>query len=200
MNTKILLAIAVLTIGIFVMPQTVALFAGQHDWYDTTQPGNQVLCSKCHADIAAEMSQPGNVNAIHKAQSSDGGCEGCHIIAPTQKEGLTKGPGGQFHAAAAPACLDCHGGTGPGLSALEIVNGPEEVHRPFINESINSKFLKGANEACISCHTHVKVNATWSRATTIAFDAIERTLPDGSHTWNVTNFNATGVNVTTTSG
>jgi hypothetical protein len=200
MDKKILLGIAIFAIGIFVLPETVALFAGQHDFYDTLQTGNQVLCEKCHADVIAELSQPGAVNAVHKAQSADNGCSGCHITAPVQKEGLQQGPGGQFHASASPACIDCHGGTGPGLDAREILTGSEEVHRPFANESNVSKFLKGANEACIACHTHIRVNITWSKATTLEFTATELTLPDGSHYWNITNFNATGVNITTTSG
>jgi len=142
------------------------------------------------------------VNGLHRTQVGDTtGCDSCHITTAPGIEGITQGPGGQFHAAASPACLDCHSGRGGGgRSALEIVNGTEEVHKAFVNESVRSRFLKGANEACISCHTHIGVNITWSRATTIEFNAAEVVLSDGSHSWTVDNFDATGVNITRTSG
>lgn len=205
MQKKIWLFIAVFAIGIVILPQTIAMFAGQHNWYDTTQAGNQVLCAKCHTDIFNELSQgpSTSVNGLHRQQVGDNtGCDACHVTtAPVTQEGLVQGPGGQFHAAASPACLDCHSGNGGGgKSALEIVNGTEEVHKAFINQSVIAKFLKSSNEACISCHTHIGVNITWSRATTIEFNASETVLSDGSHSWTVGNFDATGTNVTTTSG
>lgn len=202
MDKKIWLVVAAISIGVIVLPQTIAMFAGQHDWYDTPLSGNQVPCAKCHADIFQELSQPGTVNTLHRSQSGDTtGCDACHITTSPVLEGLTQGPGGQFHAAASPACLDCHSGKGGGgLSALEIVNGTEEVHKAFVSQSEISKFLKGANEACISCHTHIGVNITWTKATTIEFNATETVISDGSHSWTVGNFNAVGVNVTKTSG
>jgi hypothetical protein len=54
MNTKLLLGIAVLAIGIGVLPQTLALFSNQHNFYDTiNNPTGAVPCLKCHADIFA---------------------------------------------------------------------------------------------------------------------------------------------------
>src|SRR3972149_3112889 len=107
MKKKILLGIIIMVIGIGILPQTVALFAGQHDWYDTTQSGNQVPCEKCHSDINTELSQPGTTNAIHKVM----GCEQCHVTAAPNSEGIFQGPGRQFHAAATAACIDCHNTT-----------------------------------------------------------------------------------------
>lgn len=204
MNKKFLLGVAILAIGLVVFPQTIAMFAGQHNFYDTVlTTGNDIPCNKCHADIAAELNQPGSVNGYHRALSADGGCGACHITGPIEYENLQQGEGGQFHASASPACLDCHSGQGApylGADAREILTGSEEVHKPFANQSIDSKFLKGANEACISCHTHIGVNITWRKATTIEFNATEITLPNGNHSWIVSNFTATGVNITKTSG
>ena len=196
-----------MAIGIVILPQTIAMFAGQHNWYDTTLAGNQVPCEKCHSDIADELSQPGTANLIHKIM----GCEQCHITAAPNSEGFTQGPGGQFHAAATASCIDCHNdgllfgtfdhvaivpyersgqvgcttchrGTIPGnFSAANIFKGSEEVHKDFANDAKNSSLLKDRNEACISCHTHVRVDITWRRATSMEF-------------------NATGVNITQTSG
>ena len=203
MNKKIWLTVAVIAIGIVVLPTTIAMFAGQHNFYDTiTNPTSAVPCLKCHQDVYDEITTPGSgaVNAVHAGLSSGGGCDACHATIAPGKEGLTRGVNGQFHAAAAPACLDCHGSTGPGLSADTIVNGTAEVHKAFVNQSFTAQFLKGANEACISCHTHIIVNITWTKATTITFNSTETVLPDGNHSWIVGNFNATGTNVTTTSG
>ncbi len=202
MEKKVWLLIAVLAIGVLVLPQTIAMFAGQHNWYDTFQP-NAIPCEKCHADIFSEISSgTGGVNAAHRALSGNTGCDACHVTTAPTIEGLTKGPGGQFHAAAAPACLDCHSGNGQGggAGAAEILNGTEEVHKAFANQSLISKFLKGANEACISCHTHIGVNITWTKATTINFDAAETVLSDGSHSWTVDNFGVSGTNITHTNG
>lgn len=201
MQKRYWLIIAIAAIGIVILPQTIAMFAGQHNWYDTTLPGSQVPCAKCHTDIFDELNSNGTVNLMHRTQAGDAtGCDACHITTAPGLEGLTQGPGGQFHAAASPACMDCHSGTGGGgLSAMEIVNGSAEVHTAFYDQSLIATFLKGANEACISCHTHIGVNITWQKATTIEFSSTEVVLPDGSHSWIVGSFNATGVNITHTS-
>ena len=207
MNLKIdskmaLLGIAIVMLGLFILPETIAMFVGQHDFYDTTTASNGINCLKCHGDVRDELNRASAVNLFHRFGYDDARmCEACHMTtAPQLKEGLKQGPGGQFHAAAAPACIDCHGGTGPGNGAREIMTGSEEVHKAFANESNSSKLLKGANEACISCHTHIGVNITWTKATTIEFNSKEVVRPDGSHYWNITQFNATGVNVTKTTG
>lgn len=205
-----ILLLAVVGLGIIVLPETYSLFSGQHDFYDTTTSGI-IPCEKCHSDITAELSQPGNVNIIHKIMN----CDQCHVTAAPNSEGLKQGPGGQFHAAATASCLDCHNKTllygtfdhsriiGSGLgcqtchrdprsipgsfSAVEIFS-QEESHRNFADEAGNSKLLKGSNEACISCHTHVRVNITWTKATHMTMNAIVNT--DGS--WSVTNISAEG--------
>ncbi len=195
----ILIGIAISSIGIVALPQTLALFAGQHNFYDTIEQGpDAVPCGKCHADIYAELTQPGSVNSEHLKQ----GCDGCHITAPVDKESLTQGGGinMDFHAAAAPACLDCHSGTGPGKDARSILVGPEEVHRPFALEANSSNLLKSSNEACIACHTHVAVDINWTKGYKISFNAMEFIAIDGTHNWTVNNFAAEGTAVVQTYG
>lgn len=160
MNPKfLLLLVAIVAIGIIVLPETLAMFAGQHNMYDTIATGNQVPCQKCHADIASELNQPGSVNAVHNAQ----GCEGCHVTVAPGKEGLTKGV--DFHASALPLCLDCHDGS-VGKDARTI-NASGEAHKNFYNSASNFTVLKGGNEACIACHSHIQVNITWQKYTTM---------------------------------
>jgi len=193
-NKLILIGVAIMAIGLIALPQTLALFAGQHNFYNTgggssLSNGNQIPCEKCHADIAIELDQGGYTNNAHKAQ----GCEGCHITAPQDKGVTFGGPiDRDAHAAASPACLDCHDGSGAG-DARSIFSS-SEAHSPFANESAKSSnlLLKDANEACISCHTHVAVHINWTKAYAIYFEAEESVLPDSTHTWILGNFATEG--------
>lgn len=196
MNKMIYLLIAMLAIGLVVLPQTLSTFSGQHNFYDTTTLGAtsiQIPCEKCHADINSELSQPGMVNSVHKAI----GCSGCHVTIAPQKEGMVKGLGGNFHAAALPLCVDCHSIGTIGLDSSSI-NGSNEAHRSFVSQSNNSNIMRNENAACIACHTHISVNITWTRNTTMNFNAIEGT--NNTHTWIVTNFSVSGINTTHTTG
>lgn len=190
-NKLILIGIAVAAVGLVALPQTLALFAGQHNFFDTTTLGAQTVqipCEKCHADVFSELSQPGNVNAVHLAQ----GCEGCHVTTAPANEGLVKGPGGNFHAAALPLCLDCHDGKVTGIKgAMEVLNGSAEAHTAFATQANNSQLLRGSNEACISCHTHVAVDINWTKAYKISFNAKENATT-GLHAWTVDNFATEG--------
>jgi len=57
MNNRrlLLLAIAIVAVGVFALPSTVSLFSGQHRWYNLSTGTNDVPCEKCHADVAEEM-------------------------------------------------------------------------------------------------------------------------------------------------
>jgi hypothetical protein len=119
-NKIVLWSVAVVAMGIFALPSTVSLFAGQHVWYDLSASiegvsgRNNVPCEKCHADIADEMSS--GANGVHR----DLTCAMCHrapftdytyarghyyigsgYYAPTQ--------GKEVHAASVVECMDCHG-------------------------------------------------------------------------------------------
>jgi len=196
-NKLILIGIAIAAIGLVALPQTLALFSGQHNWYDISPAGNQVPCQKCHADIAIEMSigDGTTANGIHRSI----GCESCHIKALTDQGSTIGGPiTNDIHAAASPACLDCHDGSGAG-DARSILNGSEEVHKPFAKQANDSLLLKGSNEACIACHTHVAVQINWTRAYMISFSATEN-ANTGTHDWIVDNFAAEGTAVIRTYG
>ncbi|VUT27947.1 MAG: putative multiheme cytochrome c [Candidatus Syntrophoarchaeum sp. GoM_oil] len=108
--------VAVLAIGIFALPNTAALFSGQHSWYDLGAGGNDVPCEKCHGDIADEMnSMPAGVGAPHRTYP----CAHCHRISGfgendgngmTYASGNGNGstPGKEAHAASTVECMDCH--------------------------------------------------------------------------------------------
>lgn len=221
MSNKLLLLIAVTAIGILVIPETISLFSGQHNFYDTMQNGNQVPCEKCHSDVYNELSQPGTVNLVHKIM----GCEQCHITAAPNSEGNFQRI--QFHAATTASCIDCHNSTLlygtfdhsaaipymqsgqigcltchqnpqslPGnFSAVNIFTGSAEAHKYFANGAKNSLLLKDANEACISCHTHIKVNIVWTKVTTLSLD-----VGINNNKWNITNITGKDKNITITTG
>ena len=196
-NKVIILAIAIAAIGMVALPETLALFAGQHDWYAIDQAGGAttgvygVPCAKCHADVASQMS--GMVNGgAHKNGTT---CEECHIVSVLDSGGVVGGTG-NIHAATAPACMDCHDGSFIGApAAYSIVNGSLEAHRDFINSSVADALMTGANEACVACHTHVQVDIVWSKPTILSFSA--NTTTGGA--WNVGNFAVSGqANISTT--
>lgn len=82
MNAKFTLAIiALVGIGVFALPTTMSLFAGQHSFYNIDATGNQVPCQKCHGDVKAELSA-GNPDATTGTPGPHAAfkCEYCHRI------------------------------------------------------------------------------------------------------------------------
>ena len=215
--------VAVFAIGIFALPSTIAMFGGQHNWYDISPPGNQVPCAKCHADIADEMSLSG----AHRTFT----CDYCHrtddFIGYASGDGTGSTPGEKAHAASTEDCMichdanfgdtnfthvnlnrpssdcsNCHAGAefdaptagGLNISSAPYDTGEKAAHKPFVNDAINNSLMVGANEACITCHTHVAIDINWSHKYKLSLDA------DGSNggNWTVDNFFAEGTyNVTT---
>ena len=215
-----LLLVAVVAIGIFALPSTMALFGGQHNWYDLGPAGNDVPCEKCHADVFDELSNSGpHVNME---------CWFCHrtgsitSITYASGEGNSSVPGQEAHAAStvecmachigftAPSnhpsewdqsedCVKCHGGKFPaGNYILEAGGfglvtwnssdtGAKAAHKAFVDNASSDPLMDGANEACITCHTHVAIDINWTHKYLMSLDA------DGSNgTWVLSGFSATG--------
>ncbi len=80
MNAKLSLAlIALVGIGVFALPSTMALFAGQHSFYNIDATGNQIPCQKCHGDVKAELTTQGYSSVTGtKGPHADFQCEYCH--------------------------------------------------------------------------------------------------------------------------
>jgi hypothetical protein len=62
MNRKILLYLALMVLGLYVMPNSVALFAGQHSFYS----GMGVSCDKCHSDVLSQLQSPDGAYVYNK--------------------------------------------------------------------------------------------------------------------------------------
>ena len=125
-------------------------------------------------------------------------------------------PGTTSHAAETIACMVCHeentwypfaggfnqtkvyDGTGVDDDERYYYNhtdgsgGEMAAHNDFIREAIKDDLMTDSNEACIACHTRIGVNITWTKSTTMHFDASE----DHNGTWLLTNFTAHGTNET----
>jgi len=220
-NTLVLLLVAIVAIGIFALPNTAALFSGQHSWYNLSDSGSQVPCGKCHADINDEMMHTDN--GVHKNFVSPG-CD-CHRVNGT---GVASGddtistPGTTSHAAETIACMLCHeNNTRTGNSSYPFAGGfnttavyqgtgattqynyswgdgtggEHAAHNAFIQQAIKDDLMEDSNEACIACHTRVGVNISWTKNTVLDFDATE----NETGSWTVTDFQALGDNTTESS-
>lgn len=80
MDKRILVVIALIGIGLYALPATMSLFAGQHSFVNIDATGNQIDCVKCHGDVQAELqgghSSVTGTNAPHSGFK----CEYCHRI------------------------------------------------------------------------------------------------------------------------
>lgn len=105
------------------------------------------------------------------------------------------------------SCKDCHKGDlagshpvqpakleagGFNLTVNSSDTGERAAHMDFVNDSIDDDLMEGANEACIACHTQIGVNISWTKSTTLHFNANE--THDG--TWIIDDFTAHGQNET----
>ena len=244
MNNRqiVLLLVAVLAIGIFALPSTIAMFGGQHNWYDLGDDGNQVPCEKCHADIYDEMSNTG--------PHSNMSCWYCHrtsnLTGYTYASGDGTGslPGEEAHAASTVECMDCHEGFaesddcatchdmvnstitshptewiddaicgdchlgysggvphgasieagGFNLTVTSDDTGTNAAHMAFVQDADADPLMEGANEACITCHTHTAIDINWTHAYKMSLNAVQ----DEDGNWDCTDFITEGTyNVTT---
>ncbi len=79
MNSKFTLAlIALVGVGVFALPSTMALFAGQHSFYNIDATGNQVPCVKCHGDVKAELTSGYSSTTNTSGPHAKFQCEYCH--------------------------------------------------------------------------------------------------------------------------
>ncbi len=88
MKSKILMVfIAVIGIGLYALPQTVALFSGQHTFVNIDPTGNQIECAKCHGDVQAELGSSASTMTGTPGAHAAFKCEFCHRIEPGSSSG-----------------------------------------------------------------------------------------------------------------
>jgi len=197
MNSKILmLSVAVIAVGLFALPSTLSMFAGQHSWYDPNDSGG-IPCQKCHFLEKDELSGSGGphdvgyMTLVNKTMDYGNGdgvgggdafwggtadidsrCYGCHQRAGSAADhafldGSWDTARNEKHAAVAVWCIDCH----PWVET-ELTHS-KAAHKPFyeqLNNTDDDNHLQTPNRACLGCHTHVGVNITWERNEFVSYD------------------------------
>jgi hypothetical protein len=178
-DRSLLLLIAVVIVGLFVLPNALSLFSGQHSF---DKAGNGTICVKCHSDVYAELAGSA-YHSFTEGGTPEERCKVCHSSGVINSSLIPLGNGtygasspnisvglnltsGSFtyangtvlsgltlHAAVTIECISCHFG----------VNFTDDAHKPFYDNSSTQTWLKGANEACYGCHTKVNVQMTWIR-------------------------------------
>ena len=112
-SKMLLLSVAVVAAGLFVLPATVSMFAGQHSWYDPKDQG--IPCIKCHWLEYEEMRS--GTYSLHKPHVYKNGtahhfdCEECHNVTMNVDDYYHTGDVGEHtpaHAATTVSCLACH--------------------------------------------------------------------------------------------
>lgn len=224
---NIILVVALIGIGLFVIPSTLSMFAGQHAWYNPSEKG--IPCDKCHVLESEEL------KGSHGPHSTLYGGISKRIYNSSANYNGTSGfvGGSVFWGGDDPnsRCYGCHqvGANFSASSPLNVTNSSwgdknDTSHAAVViycvdchswvddalNESLsahkefyyglnttNSGLLKGGNSACIGCHTSVEVNISWTRPTNITFTANKST-----GNWAMSSMNATGIetNFTSSSG
>ena len=214
-SANMILLIAIIGIGLYVLPSTLSMFAGQHSWYDPS--GRGIPCDKCHVLEKEELM---GTNGPHSTNY------GATTYNSSANYNGTKGfvGGSEFWGGNDPndRCYGCHqvGANFPVSSPLNSTNTTwanknDTVHVAVViycvdchswvddalNESLSAHkefyydlnttktgLLKGGNSACIGCHTSVGVNISWTRNTSISFTANKSTGD-----WAMSDLNATGI-------
>ncbi len=188
----LLLGFAVVAIGLFVIPNTMSMFVGQHRWYSVRTASDQyVLCQRCHIAEVGEWQANTGAHFAYKTwvintTSADPGCF-CHQINNTNlvsfgfsasnltNFGFVQFNGtGSLNGSNASNWSNAWRTKNTPHAAITIacidchynastqLNNTNEAHGAFYNESKNSTY-GSANTACMACHTMVGLNITMRR-------------------------------------
>ncbi|MCK5659896.1 MAG: hypothetical protein KAH86_00955 [Methanosarcinales archaeon] len=160
----VLLVLAVIAIGMFVMPNTLAMYSGQPS-LDSFMSGDDVDCEYCHGSSAAIYDELNSSSTGHSTFS----CRDCHGFinyTPNTKDGSLK------HAATTSAsCIDCHAEkytndrNVQGTDNTIVVNGLTSAtaaykHRDNVIEKFNIATRideLGLDGPCKNCHIKITI-------------------------------------------
>lgn len=200
MSTKMFVIVLIFFfLGIFALPATVSLFAGQHVWYDLGAEGNQVPCVKCHADVADELEAGGHHKDLYSDDINEA-CDACHrgntSMTYASGTGDSAIPGEEAHAASTINCGYCHFNSsnptgapvagGFGQSDLLSDTGTNASHYSFVVQSRDTNILQNASESCVACHTTTNVTINFNVTTEMTLEVNNTIISDSSAYWNMT--------------
>ncbi|HIE31838.1 MAG TPA: hypothetical protein EYP67_05595 [Methanosarcinales archaeon] len=156
METRLFfLSIAVVAIGLFALPATISMFAGQHSWYDPKDQG--IPCEKCHWIEYEEMrSGTYGVHSPHRTADKLFECTECHNVSMNVSHYFKTGQVGghtPVHAATTVSCLACHqelysSGTYCAASCHFDIDGRNAMH------TLARKY-DWDHDQCIKCHRYL---------------------------------------------
>ncbi len=155
----IILCIAVIAIGIFMLPQTLSMFAGQHSWYDPKD--DAIPCEKCHWLESGELTGCAyGLHSPHRSADRDFECVECHNVSMDVSYYFETGAIGEHtpaHAATTVSCLACHGdlfsnGTFCAASCHGNIGAANEVNVMHIL-AMKYEMSHDGNE-CLKCHKY----------------------------------------------
>ena len=155
-----LLGFAVLAIGIFVLPSTMSMFVGQHNWYSVqTESQRDTVCQRCHLAEYNEFAANQGAHKTFKDEELDdsAGCVMCHSVNVTTLDswGINVTSLSEMehfnlsgakdaanysaawrntsspHAAITVDCVDCH------WNASQQLLNDNEAHTAFYQSTIN---------------------------------------------------------------
>ena len=167
-HTNTILAIAVIGIGMFVLPSTLSMFAGQHSWYEP----QDIDCSKCHFIEYEEMSSGAyGVHSPHRTADTTFECTDCHNVSMNITYYYATGQKGDHtpaHAATTVSCLACHGdlfsnGTYCAASCHDFGDPDLEVQVNTMHTLGNKLNMGHSGNDCLKCHRNYDDNVTIMR-------------------------------------
>jgi len=186
-KNMILLSVAVLAIGLFVLPQTMAMFIGQHTWFSVRSPTDEyAMCEKCHVNEVAEWNTNNQDGGAHSRYVTEygAGCF-CHQINETRLEvyglddnnsnvsefgfeiwretaNLNNSSDWAWRPVTTPhaaVIIDC---VDCHWNESQQISNTNSAHYAFWNQTKNAANTDN-NTACMACHTHTHLNITWIR-------------------------------------
>lgn len=188
----IVLGIAVIAIGIFIIPSTISMFVGQHQWFSVRTAQSQYeMCERCHAaevgEWRANVARGGaHSSYVNEGNSGEAGCF-CHQVNESRlsmyginttniegygfeifnESGSLTGVGDwntSWRTQDTPHAALTIACVDCHLNASSQLNNPQEAHGAFYNATLA---LNGddvsENTACLACHTMIGLNITMER-------------------------------------
>lgn len=163
----VLLFVAVIAVGMFVLPSTLALYTGQHDFVN----GSNVDCGKCHSASTGIGAELYNVSGSPHSNSSEFTCKSCHASVTAGANVSSNNSVGYdantAHAASVGInCIGCHSlTTNTTLTSDGYVNVSKELesessaHKMLNFSSSGTGGIDDKDLICVACHTKVGVIA-----------------------------------------
>jgi hypothetical protein len=189
-NQILLLGFAVIAIGLFVLPNTMSMFVGQHHWFSVRTASDQYrLCERCHfAEVGEWEANTGAHSAYREYYKNLGGDPGCfcHQINTTRLSqwnvtGVDSKNYTFFNQTGSvngsdPTTWRWRNTTTPHaattvycvdchVNATAQLSNTKEAHKAFFEQARNVSLNPAVtnNTPCMACHTMVGLNVTMDR-------------------------------------